>query len=195
MHFGSLFDDGNTKEEQGEYGEFRVKNKILRNKEQLGCSYLYNDVYLEKDNNVYQIDHILLTVEGIFVIETKAISGKIYGSIDKEMWHSNVYGKSTRFLNPIIQNEIHIKALKNEFGDDFPYHSIIVFTERNKPNNLPDNVLNIKELKDYLLSFKSNKKLSPVEMNYFKVNLDEIITYRTKLKAKHKQQLKYKSYL
>lgn len=191
MHFGSLFDDGNTKDEQGEYGEFRVKNKILRIKDKLGECYLYNDIYIEIENTIYQIDHILVTTNGIFVIETKAVSGKIYASTSRNKWGAIVYGKRTDFVNPINQNEAHIRALRYVFGKDFDYHSIIVFTERNKPDDMPGNVINIRDLQDYLLSFNNEHKLSSAEINYFKTNLDDLEKNKAEFKKKHKALLKY----
>ena len=191
MHFGSLFDDGNSKDEQGEYGEFRVINKILRIKDKLGECYLYNDVYLEIEDNIYQIDHVLITQNGVFVIETKAVSGRIIADTSKQMWSGLVYGNRTSFLNPLYQNKLHIEALKYIFGDGFEYHSIIVFTERNKPDNLPNNVTNIRDLQDYLLSFECDTKLSSAEMKYFKTNLDDIQKSKTEFKKKHKEKLKY----
>lgn len=192
MHFGPLFSDGNSKDEQGDWGEFRVNNKILRIKNQLGECYLYRDIYIESNDVTYQIDHLLVHPKGIFVIETKAVSGLIYGSIDKGMWFSNVYGKKISFLNPLFHNKKHIDALKDIFGESFPYHSVIVFTERNKPKKMPNNVISLKELQEYLLNFESEQKLSPVQMHYFKVNLDEIIKNKAELRKKHKEQLKYK---
>lgn len=191
MHFGSLFDDSNSKDEQGDFGEFRVKNKILRIKDQLGECYLYNDVYIEIEDTIYQIDHILITPNGVFVIETKAVSGKIYADVSKKMWHSAIYGRKTQFLNPIYQNQLHIAALKYTFGDSFNYHSIIVFTERNKPDNLPDFVINIRDLQEYLLSFNEEDKLSSAEIKYFKDNLDDIQKNKVDFKKKHKEALKY----
>ena len=191
MHFGSLFDDSNTKDEQGDWGEFRVKNKILRIKDKLGDCYLYNDVYIEIKNHIYQIDHILITCNGIFVIETKAVSGKIIANPLNKEWSSYVYGKHTTFINPIYQNKLHIDALKYVFGVGFDYHSIIVLTERNLPSGLPSNVINLRDLQDYLLSFNSEHKLTSAEMNYFKTNLDDIEKQKIEFKKKHKEKLKY----
>ncbi len=193
MHFGSLLSDYNSKEEQGDFGEFKVKNKILRIRDKLGECYLYRDVYIESNNHVYQIDHVLICSKGIFVIETKAVSGKVIGNVSIKYWTSYVYGKKTEFFNPITQNAIHIKAMKYYFGEDFPYFSIVVFSENNKPNNLPNNVLNLKELQDYLLSFESDISLSGVQINYFKTNLEDLIKNKNALRHKHKEQVKYKT--
>ena len=191
MHFGSLFDDSNSRDEQGNWGEFRVKNKILRIKDKLGECYLYNDVYIKVGNTIYQIDHILITCNGIFVIETKAVSGKILANPLHREWSGLVYGKRTTFINPIYQNKIHIDALRYVFGDCFDYHSIIVLTERNLPSGLPSNVINLRDLQDYLLSFESEHKLSSAEIKYFKDNLDDIQKQKTEFKKKHKEKLKY----
>ena len=71
MGFGSLLSYFNSTDEQGDFGEFKVKNKILRLGEKLGYFYLVRDVYIETKYFVQQIDHILINSNGIFVIETK----------------------------------------------------------------------------------------------------------------------------
>ena len=94
--------------------------------------HVLNDLMIE--NNGYgttQIDHIVLSIYGIFVIETKNYSGSIYGGERSEEWTKNVYGNKYSFRNPIRQNYGHIKALSNKLGVDEKYFiPIVVFTNR-----------------------------------------------------------------
>ena len=78
-----------------------------------------------------QIDHIIVSIYGIFVIETKGYKGKIYGDEFKRTWSQYLGNKSYKFLNPFFQNYGHIKALENILKDDFPhmkYFSIVAFS-------------------------------------------------------------------
>ena len=190
MHFGALLDDFNSKEEQGDYGEHRVHVKIAKIRKELNLIVLYRSLFVESKGRIYQIDHVLVTENGIFVIETKAMRGKIHGEIDRDDWHSGVAKHSTCFLNPLIQNKLHVEALMDYLGAGFNYHSIIVFTENNKPMYLPNNVLNLKELQEYLLSFDCENKLSDVEAKYLKERIDELAKNRAELKHKHIMQIK-----
>ena len=72
---------------------------------------LLNDVMLQTDKGTTQVDHILVSVYGIFVIETKNYKGWIYGGEYAEQWTQNIYGNKSKFLNPLRQNYGHIVSL------------------------------------------------------------------------------------
>lgn len=55
---------------------------------------LLNDVMLQTDKGTTQVDHVLVSVYGIFVIETKNYNGWIYGGEYAEQWTQNIYGIS-----------------------------------------------------------------------------------------------------
>lgn len=68
-----------------------------------------NNITLElEDGSTTQIDHIVVSVYGIFVIETKDISGQIYGSKNDRTWTKKIKGgKTYQFPNPLRQNYRH----------------------------------------------------------------------------------------
>lgn len=72
---------------------------------------LLNDVILQTEKLTTQIDHILVSVYGIFVIETKNYKGWIYGSEYAEQWTQNIYGHKSKFYNPLRQNYGHVASL------------------------------------------------------------------------------------
>ncbi len=111
---------------KGYVGEWRVQ-KLL---ESLGEDVkVYNDLYVPKKNGeMTQIDHVLLLPNGIFVIETKNYTGWIFGSENQRNWTQTIYKKKSRFYNPVMQNNTHIKALQNYLNMEVPMHSIIVFS-------------------------------------------------------------------
>lgn len=77
-----------------------------------------------------QIDHIIVSIYGIFVIETKNFKGWIYGSEDSRHWTQVLYKKKSQFYNPVKQNQGHIYALKNLLSQSsgVPYISIVSFS-------------------------------------------------------------------
>lgn len=86
-----------------------------------------NDVLLrQKNGRTTQIDHIVASPYGLFVIETKNYKGFITGSENGEKWTKN---KKFSFLNPIRQNYGHIKALSEllDLPEDV-FISIVVFS-------------------------------------------------------------------
>ena len=91
----------------GKAGEFWVKQelrKLDKNK------YLtINDVNISTDRKTHQIDHIVVSKFGIFVIETKQYNGYIKGNEFDKKWIQN---KKFTINNPILQNYGHVKSLE-----------------------------------------------------------------------------------
>ena len=73
---------------------------------------ILNDIILKTDRGTTQIDHIVVSQYGIFVIETKNYKGWILGKESDEYWTQNIYGKKNKFFNPIRQNYAHTEAIK-----------------------------------------------------------------------------------
>ncbi|MEN8075523.1 nuclease-related domain-containing protein [Clostridioides difficile] len=93
-----------------------------------------NDVLLKTQKGSTQIDHIVISKYGIFVIETKNYKGIIKGNEYDDNWSQILINKSETLRNPIKQNNGHIKALK-DLIPEFRYKnikSIILFTKRAK---------------------------------------------------------------
>lgn len=95
---------------QGNYGELRVSHILS----QLPEEYLvFNDVYLEIKGRSSQIDHVVISKYGVFVIETKNYSGAVYGGENAEKWAQYLNGERYDFRNPIKQNLSHVWAIKD----------------------------------------------------------------------------------
>lgn len=101
----------------GDSGEYAVARQLRR----LSDEYMVlNDLLLRSGNgHTTQIDHVVVSPFGIFVIETKNISGQIYGNTNAQQWkrylHTWWYGvhrtHHLEFNNPILQNKAHIVVL------------------------------------------------------------------------------------
>ena len=61
---------------KGKLGEFRVR--LIIGKTNPPAQYVINDYVIEQDGKSSQIDHILITSRGVFVIETKNYSEQRY---------------------------------------------------------------------------------------------------------------------
>jgi len=81
-------------------GEALVANAINSNLPEPHV--LLNNITLQTADATTQIDHVLVTTGGIFVIETKHYQGWIFGSPDKPQWTQTIYKKKSRFQNPIL---------------------------------------------------------------------------------------------
>lgn len=79
----------------------------------LGKDYsLLNDIMLDTNYGTTQIDHIVVSPYGIFVIETKNYQGWILGGENSEYWTQNMYGNKYQFRNPLLQNNAHVNVLR-----------------------------------------------------------------------------------
>ena len=73
---------------------------------------LFHDVLFMADSRSVQVDHIVVSRYGIFVIETKNYSGWIYGTDYGNEWTQAFHKKKYRFHNPLLQNYGHVKSLE-----------------------------------------------------------------------------------
>jgi hypothetical protein len=112
----------------GAIGESRVAHQLIKlDKNRYS---VLNDVLLKYENVISQIDHIVVSIYGIFVIETKNYNGWIFGNENSEYWTQVIYRFKSRFRNPIKQNWSHIFILKKILSDfkNIKYHPIVVFS-------------------------------------------------------------------
>ncbi|MBQ0147770.1 MAG: NERD domain-containing protein [Flavobacteriaceae bacterium] len=94
---------------------------------------VFNDVKFNIKGKQSQIDHIVISDYGIFVIETKNYQGTITGSEKSENWTQSFPKSKYNFYNPIRQNLGHIYALNYVLKDvSIDYHSIVAFTDKSK---------------------------------------------------------------
>jgi hypothetical protein len=68
----------------GALGEQHVGHILGNN--QIDKKYVINNLMIVNDGKSCQIDHVLISRTGIFVVETKNYSGRIYGSEDQKEW-------------------------------------------------------------------------------------------------------------
>jgi restriction system protein len=125
---------------------------------------LDNGVYCELNNvtiltqgGTTQIDHVIVSRFGIFVIEAKNMNGWIFGNEKSAQWTQSFPGGKFRFQNPLRQNYRHTKCL-SEFLDVKldKFHSVVMFWgESTFKTTMPENVLD----KGYASYIKSKTKV------------------------------------
>ena len=91
-----------------------------------------NDLLIQSGGHSTQIDHVVVSVYGIFVIETKYYQGWIYGGENSEYWTQNIYGNKYQLRNPLWQNQGHVKAIARIIGDsgNIPIFNIVAFSRQ-----------------------------------------------------------------
>lgn len=134
--------------DKGQDGECRVYQVI----NSTHPKHVLNDYMFKVDGKTSQIDHIVINEFGIFVIETKNYSGKIYGNSKQLEWTQILAGGNIKntFYNPVKQNANHIYKLKKLLNTNSYMMSIVVFAGGDISNIDIDNVCTIDELTDKL---------------------------------------------
>lgn len=91
-----------------------------------------NDLLIQSGGHSTQIDHVVVSVYGIFVIETKYYQGWIYGGENSEFWTQNIYGNKYQLRNPLWQNQGHVKTIARLIGDsgNVPIYNIVAFSRQ-----------------------------------------------------------------
>lgn len=90
--------------------------------------HLIKNVTLPTEDGTTQIDHIIVSKFGVFVIETKNYAGWIFGGPNQKMWTQKFPRSSRQFQNPLHQNYKHARTLGDLLGlENDAIHSLIVF--------------------------------------------------------------------
>lgn len=109
---------------KGEMGEF-VARLVIKF---LGKNYKsFHDVTFNDGEKTVQIDHLIVSAYGIFVVETKNYTGTIYGKENYDKFIKYSGNKKYEFYSPIKQNAGHIFSLKKVLGA-YKYISVVVFS-------------------------------------------------------------------
>ena len=159
---------------------------------------VFNDVYLGCGDNSIQIDHLVVSIYGIFVIETKNYSGWIFGSEKNNYWTQIIFSRKTKFRNPIKQNKSHVNSLGyllKDFGN-LQIFSIIVFTgsaELKKIDSITP-VIYENELYSYILRSKDEQIINNEQMKNIVCKISENMILDKEIKKTHIHNITKKRY-
>ena len=139
---------------RGFMGEFWVKlelRKLPKDK-----YIILNDIMIKDEKGTHQIDHLVLSKFGIFVIEMKNYYGLIKGKEFDNKWCQYLGKNKSYFLNPIHQNFGHIKSLSSLLKlDDKCFISVICFSNQAKIDVKGNSiVMQVDYLNDEILKYK-----------------------------------------
>ena len=120
----------------------------------------FHDVIIPSSNGTTQVDHILVSPFGLFIVETKNLKGWIFGSESQSKWTQVVYGKKYSFQNPLRQTHRHKKVLSKFLDLNESHIQTVVYFNGDSEfkTELPSNVLSsglgsyIKQFNDTVLS-------------------------------------------
>jgi hypothetical protein len=177
---------------KGAQGESRVARKLKG----LGRngSRVFNDVTIRTKHGSSQIDHVVISIYGIFVIETKNYRGWIHGNEKSEYWTQSIYKKKTKFRNPVRQNWSHVYALKEVLPETkkVTYFPIVVFSGNAELKNVYSDipVIYSQQLARTIKAKSRNAVLSLEQVDNLTERLNQVISRSPVSRKDHIRQVK-----
>ena len=91
---------------------------------------IINNVHVFYNGMMSQIDHVIVSNYGVFVIETKNYKGWIFGNENAYEWTQVIFNNRYKLYNPLRQNLGHVRALKSHLAHypQLDYFPVVVFT-------------------------------------------------------------------
>lgn len=148
------------KSNRGAYGEYLMYDALRKEEGR----WLFG-IYLPHGRELTEIDALFFCERGLFVLESKNISGRIYGLRDQREWvhtYRCAEGlKKRRFFNPMMQNKAHRSALEAILPENTPIYPMVVFGKKSRlcteeAKNFPTELLTVRSLKKRVRSFKKS---------------------------------------
>jgi restriction system protein len=140
---------------KGYLGELlvRVSARMLLDRE----NYVpLHNVTLRTRDGTTQVDHVIVSPYGVFVIETKNMRGWIFGGEKQSQWTQKIFRKTFRFQNPLRQNYKHVRAVEEALRIPAETaHSVVVFVGgATFKTPMPENVTRGVGYARYIKSFR-----------------------------------------
>jgi hypothetical protein len=114
--------------------------------------HLRRNLTLPTPDGSTQIDHVVVSRYGVFVIETKNYGGWIFGKPLDRMWTQKFPRRSSAFQNPLRQNHKHVRTLAELAEIDAgALFSLIVFVGASTfKTTMPPNVTRLRGCLAYI---------------------------------------------
>ena len=142
---------------KGWRGERRVQRMIREGLNPHLYADLHNVTLPTADGGSTQIDHLIFSPYGVFVLETKNLKGWIFGSERQAEWTQKIHpNHSQKFQNPLRQNYLHTQTVRAVLGlPADQVHSVVAFVgESQFKTDMPPQVLQGQAFIGYILQFQ-----------------------------------------
>ena len=190
-----LFSGASYQQELGRMAEQQLARLLVGS---LPSSYRhYHNIIIRTElGDLTEIDHLVVSPYGIFVIEVKNYQGWIFGQERHEYWVVQHFRRKHQVPNPRRQNYKHTQAISHLLAIDEPdksalIHSVIAFSRRGLfKSMLPDDVMYIDQVAAYI-AYKSgsDRKIGDELLMRYHARLADQASQGEVFKAEHHSQL------
>lgn len=167
------------KNKVGKAGEDKIAS-LLNSYLDSQVYHIFNGVYLPTQTGTIQIDHIVVSKYGVFLIETKSWAGWIFGTVDHKKWTQRFgNGRKNYYQNPFLQVEIHMGVFSKLFdinqGAIYPVIALLRGTFKTTPIR---NLLSPYETTGYIKA-KTQQHFSDLEVEKLVKKIEELMIHPT----------------
>lgn len=122
---------------------------------------IMNNVVLHYNGNKLTLDHVIVSIFGIIVIERNKGKGTIFGDEFSLTWKQRVNFGKYPIDNSIRKNKLHVMALQEFLNTHYPkveldIEQLVVFTDEDVKLKMDNpNVIKLGQLKKTITSFNN----------------------------------------
>lgn len=173
---------------QGWLGELSVGSGLDRH----AHAALHDVILPDGRGGLTQVDHVLLNDQGIWVVETKTFTGRIFGRERDRQWTQRLGRSSFRIGNPLRQNYGHIKAVEAIVAQRLPiFGKVVMAGSATFPKGMPDGVSSGREFRRELERARTGHAL-PVAWVQAWRELESSVETDAAARKAHRRQLEEK---
>lgn len=144
------------------------------------------NIYLKDTlGDVKCYDYLLLTPQGVVVLDVKDYEGYLFGAELIDQWTQMIGHKSYKFPNPLYQNAERVQAIRDMFPD-IQVRGCVLFTQSGQfPKGIPDGVCTMHTIYDEFKQRKSEKVPTSLSENWALIR-NEVQSQRALVVSKNK---------
>ncbi len=181
----------------GDYGEYLLYKELNIFTEE-ECRLLFNLYVPLSNTKTAEVDAVLISPYGLYILESKNYSGWIFGNRIQKNWTQTLSdGSKNRFYNPIRQNKTHCSAILKHLQKRIRFKSCIVFSDRCELKKVPASndeycVLQYKDIKKDIRQDmkKHHRLLSSLEIDNIYTSLYPLTQTEDSIKQQHNNSIK-----
>ena len=165
----------------GENGEQYVGQMLERNMRPIGYD-VFHDVVIKKAGRVFNLDHVLIGVNGVYVVETKAWRKPVMGSPEIEFRDGCLYRMGHKIKNDAVKEAISLAKAANELffeltGRRYYVKPILViagwYCKCNNGRDMSCLLMNEKQVGAWIKNYMPPSKIDSKDIELLRIKLEQ----------------------
>lgn len=165
----------------GENGELYVGQMLEKNMRPIGYD-VFHDVVIKKGGRVFNLDHVLIGANGVYVVETKAWRKPVMGSPEIEFRDGSLYRMGHKIKNDAVNEAISLAKAANELffeltGRRYYVKPILViagwYCKCNNGRDMPCLLMNEKQVGTWIKNDMPPSKIDSKDIELLRIKLEQ----------------------